>query len=91
MTKAELVAEVTKAKGLGVTKKQAELAVNAVFTALGVAIKKDKRFSYPGFGTWTVRARKGRKGRNPRTGAPITIKPSKTVGFKPAPKLKAAL
>lgn len=91
MTKAELIEEIRGAKGIDLTKKQTELVLGAVFEAVRGAIKKDKRFSYPGFGTFTVRARKARKGRNPRTGAAITIKPSKTVGFKPAPKLKSVL
>ena len=54
-------------------------------------IKKEKRFAYPGFGTFTVRARKARTGRNPQTGEAIKIKASKTVGFKPAPTLKNTL
>lgn len=91
MTKAELIEEVRNAKGVDLTKKQTEVVLNAVFEAVRNAIKKDKRFSFPGFGTFTVRARKARKGRNPRTSAPITIKASKTVGFKPAPKLKGIL
>ena len=41
------------------------------------------------FGIFKVKSRRGRLGRNPRTGAPITIKAAKTVGFKPAPKLKS--
>lgn len=91
MTKADLIEEVRNAKGVELTKKETEAVVSAVFEAIRGAIKKDKRFSFPGFGTFTVRQRKPRKGRNPRTGAQITIKASKTVGFKPAPKLKSVL
>lgn len=91
MTKADLIEEVRNAKGVELTKKETEAVVSAVFEAIRGAIKKDKRFSFPGFGTFTVRQRKPRKGRNPRTGASITIKASKTVGFKPAPKLKSVL
>ncbi len=91
MTKADLIEEVRNAKGVDLTKKETEAVVSAVFEAIRGAIKKDKRFSFPGFGTFTVRQRKPRKGRNPRTGAQITIKASKTVGFKPAPKLKSVL
>ena len=54
-------------------------------------LKKEKRFAYPSFGTFTVRSRKARKGRNPQTGEEIKIKASKTVGFKPAPTLKSSL
>jgi len=91
MTKAELIEEVRKAKGVDLTKKQTELVLNEVFEAMTAAIKKDKRFSFPGFGTFAVRSRKARKGRNPQNGTEITIKASKTVGFKPAPKLKSVL
>jgi len=91
MTKSQLIEEIRNAKGIDLTKKQTELVLNAVFEAVRNAVKRDKRFSFPGFGTFTVRNRKPRKGRNPRTGAAITIKASKTVGFKPAPKLKSVL
>ncbi|MCA9520377.1 MAG: HU family DNA-binding protein [Myxococcales bacterium] len=88
MTKAELIDAVRGAQGVNLTKKDTEVLVNALFEAIKKAIAKDKRFSYPGFGTFSIRARKQRKGRNPRTGDEITIKASKTVGFKPAPKFK---
>jgi DNA-binding protein HU-beta len=65
--------------------------IDATFQAIAKTIKKEKRFAYPGFGTFTVRSRKARKGRNPQTGEEIKIKASKTVGFKPAPTLKSSL
>lgn len=88
MTKADLVQAVA-VKGL--TKKAAAELVDTLFDTIGKAIKKEKRFSYPGFGTWTVRSRKPRMGRNPQTGAAIKIKASKTVGFKPSKELKGGL
>jgi DNA-binding protein HU-beta len=92
MTKAELVDQVVKAsKGTNLSKKTTADIVDAIFDEVGKAIKKDARFSYPGFGTFTVKRRAARKGRNPRTGAEIRIKASKTVGFKPAPSLKNTL
>ncbi len=91
MTKAELI-DAVKAKGPeGLTKKDTAAIVEAVFETLRGAITKDGRFSYPGFGTFTVKSRKARDGRNPRTGEPIKIPASKTVGFKPAPAFKDAL
>ncbi len=90
MTKADLIQTVAK-QGEGMTKKAAAEMVDALFTTVGKVIKKEGRFSYPGFGTWTVRSRKARKGRNPQTGAEIKIKASKTVGFKPAKELKSGL
>lgn len=91
MTKAQLIEAVATKAGGQLTKKSAAEVVEALFGTVGKAIKKDGRFSYPGFGTWTVRARKARKGRNPQTGQVITIKASKTVGFKPAKELKGSL
>jgi len=88
MTKADLIQTVA---ALGMTKKAAGGMVDALFATIGKTIKKEGRFFYPGFGTWTVRQRKARMGRNPQTGAEIKIKASKTVGFKPAKELKSGL
>jgi DNA-binding protein HU-beta len=54
-------------------------------------VKKDDRFSYPGFGTWSMRSRKARKIRNPQTNEIMKLKASKTIGFRPAKELKATL
>ena len=86
MTKADLISSVAKAAKI--SKRAAGDAVNASFEGLARAIKREKRFQVPGFGTFTVRSRKARMGRNPQTGAAISIKASRTVGFKPAPALK---
>ena len=89
MTKADLINVVAKAAKLG--KKAAGDAVDATFQNLTRAIKKDKRVQTPGFRTFTVRARKARKGRNPQTGAVINIKARRTVAFRPAPDVKKGL
>ena len=89
MTKADLIEAVAKAAQLN--KRTAGEAVDATFEGIIKAIKKNKRFQLPGFGTFTVRTRKARKGRNPQTGDLITIKASRTVGFKAAPDLKREL
>ncbi len=90
MTKAEFVDAVQKAaKGSTLSKRETEDLVDCIFDVLCKSIRKDKRFAFPGFGTFTVRNRKARSGRNPRTGETIKIKASKTVSFKPAPKLKS--
>ena len=91
MTKAELIEKVATAHKGQVTKKVASAMVDAVFANVAGAIKKNKRFSFPGFGTFVVRQRKARKGRNPQTGEAIKIKASKTVGFKPSLELKKGL
>lgn len=89
MTKAELVEAVAKTTQLN--KRVANEAVDATFEHICRAIRKNKRFQVPGFGTFTVRSRKAHKGKNPQTGAMMTIKASRTVGFKPAPDLKKSL
>jgi len=89
MTKGDLVDAV--AKSAKISKRAAGEAVDATFEGISRGIKKTKRFQVPGFGTFTVRSRKARIGRNPQTGAEINIKASRTVGFKPAPVLKKGL
>ena len=91
MTKGELVEVVQSSSDGDLSKKAMESIVNCTFQTIAKDIKKSKRFSYPGFGTFTVRKRKARIGRNPQTGAKLKIKASKTVGFKPAPTLKGSL
>ena len=91
MTKAELVEKLHTTWNNEITKKLAGELVDAVFDNVSSAIRKDKRFQYPGFGTFVVRNRKARKGRNPQTGEAIKIKASKSVGFRPAAALKEKL
>ena len=54
-------------------------------------MKKSKTVQLIGFGSFKVKSRAARKGRNPQTGATITIKASKTVGFKPSSDLKKSV
>ena len=89
MTKAELVEMVAAQSRL--TKKNAAEIIEIVFANIGKAVKKDQRFSYPGFGTWSVRSRKARKIRNPQTNEMMKLKASKTIGFRPAKELKDTL
>ena len=89
MTKAELIDTVSRSAKI--SKHAAGEAVDATFESIARAIKKSRRFQVPGFGTFTVRSRKARKGRNPQTGAAINIRASRTVGFKAAPVLKKEL
>jgi DNA-binding protein HU-beta len=91
MTKAELVEKIQADKAQTMSKKNVAGLVDAVFDEIGKAVRKAGRFSYPGFGTFTLKKRKGRTGRNPQTGQEIKIAASKTVGFKPAPELKKSL
>ena len=91
MKKAELVNQVVKDSGTPLSKQDTATILDAAFVAIGEAIRNDKRFAWPGFGTFTVRERVARKGRNPRTGKQISIKASRTVTFKPAPALREGL
>jgi nucleoid DNA-binding protein len=89
VNKAQLVEAVQKT--LKSSKADAERRVNAVLESVSKGIKKDKSVQLVGFGSFTVRKRKARMGRNPQTGAKIRIKASKTVGFKPGKALKGSL
>lgn len=92
MTKADLIEAVIERAGVpDLTKKTTGEIIDGVFDAVKEAIGDDGRFSMPGFGTFSVKTRQARSGRNPRTGATIQIPESKTVGFKPAPVFKQAL
>ncbi|MBD3242803.1 MAG: DNA-binding protein HU [Chitinivibrionales bacterium] len=87
MNKAGLIEAV--AKDMKVSKATADKAVNSV---LGTIKKNTKKgVSLIGFGSFTVGKRKARTGRNPQTGAPIKIKASKVVKFKPGKAFKDAL
>lgn len=92
MNKKELIEAITKNHaGNGISKKAVAAIVDDTFAAIAKGVKKAGRFSFPGFGTFTVKARAARKGRNPQTGQPIKIKASKSVKFKAAPRLKKSL
>jgi DNA-binding protein HU-beta len=91
MTKAELVEKLYTRWNGQMTKKLVGELVDGVFDNMALSIKKEHRFSYPGFGTFVIRNRKARKGRNPQTGEVIKIKASKTVGFRPTRALKDSL
>ena len=83
MTKTDLINAVATTANM--SKRATEEVVNATFDSLATGLKKSRRVQVPGFGTFSVRARKSRNGRNPQTGAAIKIKASRTVAFKPAP------
>ncbi len=86
MNKAELVGAVQK--NLDESKAGAERAVNAVIDAIKKGVKKDKSVQVVGFGTFSVRKRAARTGRNPQTGESIKIKASRSVAFKPSKTFK---
>ncbi len=89
MNKTELVANVAEKAGL--TKKDAEKAVNALFSSIEEALVKDDKVQMIGFGTFEVKDRAARTGRNPQTGAEIKIPASKNPVFKAGKALKEAV
>lgn len=89
MNKSELVASVAEVAEL--TKKDAEKAVNAVFASVQKALVEDDKVQIIGFGTFEVRTRAARRGRNPQTGDTIEIPASKNPVFKAGKALKEAV
>lgn len=86
MNKTELVSSV--AEKTGMTKKDAEKAINALFESIEGALAQNDKVQVIGFGTFEVKSREERKGRNPQTGAEITIPASKSPVFKAGKSLK---
>ena len=89
MTKVELIASV--AAEAGMSKKDAEKAVNAALAAITEELKNGGKVSLVGFGTFEVRERPARQGRNPQTKEPMTIAASKLPAFKAGKALKDAV
>ncbi len=89
MTKSELTASVASKSGL--TKKNAEKALNAFLASIEQALVKGDTVQAIGFGTFEAKERAARKGHNPQTGAEIEIKASRVPTFKPGKALKEAV
>ena len=89
MTKTELIAIIAKEAEL--SKKDAEKALAATLDGIKKALKKGDKVQFVGFGTFEVRKRNARTGRNPQTGAEIKIKGSKVPAFKAGKALKDAV
>ncbi|MEI7639355.1 MAG: HU family DNA-binding protein [Syntrophus sp. (in: bacteria)] len=86
MTKAELVAKI--ADGAGLTKVQAEKALNSFIAATTAALKADDKVTLIGFGTFSTVSRAARMGRNPQTGKPLKIAAKTNAKFSPGKALK---
>ncbi len=89
MTKNELVEKI--AGGAGISKKEAEAALEAVTAGISGALASGDNVKLVGFGTFTVSQRQARIGRNPKTGEAIDIPASKAVKFKAGKGLKDAV
>ena len=88
MTKQDLVNEVAE---VGITKKQASDAVNAIFDTIKDALVDGEKVSLVGFGSFSVKKREAREGRNPRTGEPLEIAAKTVPVFKAGKALKDAV
>lgn len=86
MTKAELVEEVTRVTEL--PRKESEAAVETIFDSIISALQSDDKIEIRGFGSFRTRQRRGRTGRNPKTGAKVEVPAKKIPYFKPSKELK---
>jgi len=86
MTKAELVEDVAEAAEL--TKKDAERLVEIVFESIIETLNQGEKIELRGFGSFRVRERGARRGRNPKTGDPVSIPAKRVPYFKPGKELK---
>ena len=86
MTKAELVEDVARAAEL--TKKDAERLVELVFESIIETLNNGEKIELRGFGSFRVRERGARRGRNPKTGAPVDIPAKRVPYFKPGKEMK---
>ncbi|MEJ2099185.1 MAG: HU family DNA-binding protein [Desulfobacterales bacterium] len=88
MNKGDLINEVARVVS---TKKEAQAAIDCVFSSITKALKKSDPVTIVGFGTFKVSKRKARKGRNPKTGEEIKIKASKAPKFVASKAFKDVL
>ena len=86
MTKAALVEEVSRVADL--TKKHSEVIVDTVFRSIITALRRGEKIELRGFGSFRLRQREPRKGRNPKTGDRVDVPPKKVPYFKPGKELK---
>ena len=89
VTKAALVEEVSRAADL--TKKHSEVIVDAVFRSIVTALHRGEKIELRGFGSFRLRQRESRKGRNPKTGDRVDVPPKRVPYFKPGKKLKTLI
>ena len=86
MTKAELVEEVAKESYM--TKKDAEVVVQTVLNSITDALQRGEGVELRGFGSFRIRSRSFRQGRNPKTGLNVSVPAKKVPHFKPGKELK---
>src|SRR5438105_11720864 len=86
MTKADLVEEVIRTTEL--PRKESEAVVETIFDSIIQALQTGEKIEIRGFGSFRTRQRRGRIGRNPKTGAKVDVPPKKIPFFKPSKELK---
>ena len=86
MTKADLVDELVRVSNL--SKKHAETIVNTVFASITEALQRDDKIELRGFGSFRVRRRRSRQGRNPKSGDRVDVPEKRIPYFKPGKELK---
>jgi integration host factor subunit beta len=86
ITKADLVEEVTRVTEL--PRKESEAVVETIFESIISALQSDDKIEIRGFGSFRTRERRGRTGRNPKTGAKVEVPAKKIPYFKPSKELK---
>ena len=91
MNKTQLVDCIQAKLGEGATKKCADAALSAVLGAISDAVKGGDKVQLIGFGTFEMKTRPERTGRNPQTGAEMTIPASSTLAFKPSSTFKTVV
>lgn len=91
MTKADLIEKV--AASVSLTKKDTEVVVDTILNGIASALasKDDGKVELRGFGSFRVRSRRARQGRNPQTGQPVQVPPKRIPYFKPGKELKVLI
>jgi len=87
MTKAELVDKIAEKKP-GLTRKQVEVIVNTVLDGIKDALSREDKVEIRGFGSFRIRHRRAKEGRNPKTGETVSVPPKKVPFFKAGKEMR---
>jgi integration host factor subunit beta len=87
MTKAELIDKISEKK-LSLTRKQVEVVVNTVLDGIKDALSRDDKVEIRGFGSFRIRHRRAKEGRNPKTGEAVSVPPKKVPFFKAGKEMR---
>lgn len=87
MTKAELIDKITERKP-NLTRKQVEVIVNTVLDSIKDALSREDKVEIRGFGSFRIRYRRAKEGRNPKTGETVSVPPKKVPFFKAGKEMR---